>query len=143
MMVADSNVAHADVTFTSTKKIQKVGKYLAGVAGTYAPALTYLKTFAEKARRMDGKTVPQLGPIEGDFELLVLSEHGLWLYGEDGTPLEVEDEFYCVGTGAATASACLRTQELLLAAYNLPMALDVACEFDTNSRLPMVQLTLR
>jgi ATP-dependent protease HslVU (ClpYQ) peptidase subunit len=141
-MVADSRISHGDGKFTSRKKIQKVGKFLAGVAGDYAPALTYLKNFANTAREMDGKTVPSLPAFEGEFELLVLSEFGLWIYGEDGTPIEVEEEIYAIGTGSGFANACLRTQELMLQPCNLAMALEVACEYDPGSSLPMVELTL-
>lgn len=143
MMVGDSRISHGDGKFTSRKKIANVGsKYLAGVAGDYAPALTYLRKFSDEAREMDGKTVPRLPPIEGEFDLIVLSEFGLWIYGEDGSSIEVEEEWYAIGSGSAYASACLRAQELTLTAYNLSMAMEVACEFDNDSGLPMVQLTL-
>lgn len=143
-MVGDSRISHGDGKFTSRKKIAKIGsKYLAGVAGAYAPALTYLRKFSDEAREMDGKSVPRLTPIEGEFELMVMSEYGLWIYGEDGSSIEVEEDFYAVGTGAPYATACLRTQELTLTAYNLPMAMEVACEFDNDSGLPFVELTLK
>lgn len=143
MMVADSRISHGDGKFTSRKKVAKVGKYLAGVAGAYAPALTYLRKFSNAAREMDGKTVPQLDPIEGEFELMVLSEHGLWIYGEDGSSIEVEEDFYAIGSGSSWASACLRTQELTFTEYNLEMAMDVACEFDNDSGLPQVEISLK
>jgi ATP-dependent protease HslVU (ClpYQ) peptidase subunit len=141
-MIADSNISHGEVKFKSTKKVQRIGKYLVGVAGDYSHALRYAQAFAEKAKEMDGKAVPLLEKMDGEFELMVLSEHGLWLYGDDGTPLEIEDEFYVIGTGTAWATSCLRTQELLCAAYNLEMAMEVACEFDNDSRLPAVTYTL-
>lgn len=141
-MVADSRISHGDGKFTSRKKIQKVGKYIAGVAGDYAPALAHLKVFANLAREMDGKTIPTLPAADGEFELMVLSEHGLWIYGADGTPIEVEEEAYAIGTGGGYASACLRTQELLSNPCSLAMALEVACEFDNDSALPMVEFTL-
>ncbi len=141
-MVADSRISHGDGKFKSSKKILKVGKYLAGCAGDYAPALTYLKTFANTAREMDGKTTPNLPAFEQEFELLVLSEFGLWIYGQDGTPIEVEEDFYSIGTGAGFAEASLRTQEMLLVPWNLPMALEIACDQDPNSALPMVELSL-
>lgn len=141
-MVADSRITHGDGKFTSRKKIQKVGRYLAGVAGEYAPALTYLKTFANTAREMDGKTTPNLPAFEQEFELLVLSEFGLWIYGQDGTPIEVEEDIYSIGTGAGYAEASLRTQEMLMIPWNLPMALEIACDQDANSALPMVELKL-
>lgn len=141
-MVADSRITHGDGKFTSRKKIQKVGKYLAGVAGEYAPALTYLKTFANAAREMDGKTTPNLPAFEQEFELLVLSEFGLWIYGQDGTPIEIEEDIYAIGTGAGFAGASLRTQEMLRLPWDLPMALEIACGQDVNSALPMVDLKL-
>jgi ATP-dependent protease HslVU (ClpYQ) peptidase subunit len=91
---------------------------------------------------LDGRVVPLMSKMEGEFEVMVLSSHGLWIIGSDGTPLQVEDEFYTIGTGAPYASACLRTQELTCTAYNLQMALEVACEYDDNSRLPAVELKL-
>lgn len=141
-MVADSRIAHGDGKFTSRKKIQRVGKYLAGVAGDYGPALTYLKTFANAAREMDGKSTPQLPPFEQEFELMVLSESGLWLYSSDGSTIEIEDDYYHIGTGGSFAGAALMTQELMLQPCNLEMAMEVACEFDPNSALPLVSLSL-
>lgn len=141
-MVADTRVSHGDGKFTSRKKIQKVGKYLAGVAGDYGPALTYLKVFASAARDMDGKSTPMLPAYEGEFELMVLSEYGLWLYTNDGSTIEIEEDFYAIGTGGNYAGACLRTQELLLQPCNVAMAAEIACEFDTNSGLPLIELRL-
>jgi ATP-dependent protease HslVU (ClpYQ) peptidase subunit len=142
-MVADTRVSHGDGRFTSRKKIQKVGKYIAGVAGDYGPALTYLKTFANIAREMDGKTPPALPSSEGEFELLVLSEFGLWLYSSDGSAIEVEEDIYCIGTGGNFAGVCLRTQALLSQPTDLKMALGIACEYDESSSLPGVELTLK
>lgn len=90
-MVADSRISHGDSKFTSSKKIQKVGRYLAGVAGDYAPALSYLKEFAASTLGMDGKAIPKMPAFGGEFELMILSEFGLWIYGDDGTPIEVEE----------------------------------------------------
>lgn len=141
-MVADTRVSHGDGKFTSRKKIQKVGKYLAGVAGDYGPALTYLKVFASAARDMDGKSTPMLPAYEGEFELMVLSEYGLWLYTNDGSTIEIEEDFYCIGTGGNFAGSSLRTQEMLMQPCDVAMAAEIACEFDTNSGLPLVELAL-
>jgi ATP-dependent protease HslVU (ClpYQ) peptidase subunit len=141
-MVADSNVDHGDVHFTSKRKVQKIGKYIVGVAGDYSHALRYIQAFAEVAKQMDGKSAPLLVAMDGEFDILVLSEHGLWIYGDDGTPIEVEDEWYAIGSGGGWAAASLRTQELTCTPYNLQMAMEVACEYDRDSRLPAVELTL-
>lgn len=143
IMVADSRIAHGEGSFTSRKKVKKVGKYLAGVAGDFSFAKSYLDTFAEAAKTMDGRTTPRLAPFDQEFELMVMSEFGLWIYGDDGTSIEVEEEFYVIGSGAPWASACLRTQELTYTAYNPAMALDVACEFSADSGLPMVEISLK
>lgn len=142
-MIADSNVSHGDVTFKSTRKIQKVGKFLVGVAGDYSHALRYVsEVVAPAVRGKDGRGLPPMNKMDGEFEVMLLSEHGLWILGDDGTPLPVEDEYYVIGTGTLPAAACLRTQELTMTSYNLQMAMDVACEFDNDSRLPAVVLTL-
>lgn len=142
VMVADSRIAHGGGGFKSSKKVRKVGKFLAGVAGDFAFARSYLETFAAAARTLDGRAPPKLAPFEQEFELMVLSEWGLWIYGDDGSAIEVEEEFYVIGSGAPWASACLRTQELTYTAYNPAMALDVACEFSAESALPMVEISL-
>lgn len=141
-MVADSNVSHGEVNFKSTRKISKIGKYVVGVAGDYSHALRYIESFAAKARTMDGKSVPHLERMDGEFDVLVMSEHGMWIYGDDGTPIPVEDEWYVIGSGGGWAASSLRTQELTCTPYNLQMALEVACEYDTDSRLPAVEITL-
>lgn len=141
-MIADTNVGYGDVRFKNRKKIQRAGKYITGVAGDFSHALRYAQAFMERAQEMDGKTVPLLEKMDAEFDLMVLSEHGLWIYGADGTPMEVEEEFYAIGTGSAAANACLRTQELTCTAYDLQMAMEVACDNDNDSRLPAVELTL-
>lgn len=141
-MVADSRISHGDGNFTSRKKILKVGRFLAGIAGDYAPALSYLGNFANLAKKLDGKITPKLPAFSADFELMVLSEFGLWIYGEDGTPIEVEEDIYSIGTGAPFVNASLRTQEIMMQPCNLALALDVACAFDPGSALPMVEVRL-
>lgn len=142
-MVADSRISHGTGRFSSSKKIQKAGRFLAGVSGDYAPALAYLKSFAHAAKVSDGREAPTMPAYEGEFELMVMSEHGLWIYGEDGTPIEVEEQVYAIGSGGNYANASLATQERLFAAYDLGMALEIACDLDQNSSLPMVELSLR
>jgi ATP-dependent protease HslVU (ClpYQ) peptidase subunit len=141
-MVADSRISHGTGRFTSSRKIAPAGSFLAGISGDYAPALAYLKKFTVKAKGCDGKLAPTMPAYEGEFELMVMSVHGLWIYGEDGTPIEIEENAYAIGSGGGYANACLATQERLFAAYDLGMALEVACELDHNSALPMVELTL-
>lgn len=141
-MVADTKVSHGEGRFTSSKKIQRVGNFIVGVAGDYGPALTYLKIFEKAARSLDGKIPPKLPAYEGEFEMLILSARGLWLSSQDGSTIEVEEDFYFVGTGGSFAGAALRCQELTLQPCNLEVAMEVACEFDDNSALPMVTLSL-
>ncbi len=143
-MVCDSRVSHGEGRFKTSKKIQKSGKYLAGVSGDYTPALAYLKTFHTAARACGATKPPTLPPYEGEFELMVMSEHGLWLYGEDGTPVEVEDaDIYALGSGGSYAMGCLAAQERSMDAYDLHMAIEIACEYDGGSSLPVVELTLK
>lgn len=141
-MIADSNVSHGEVSFKSTRKIKKVGRYIVGVAGDYSHALRYIEAFAEKVKTLDGRTVPHLEKMDGEFDVLVLTEYGMWIYGDDGTPLPVEDEWYVIGSGGGWAAASMRTQERTCTAYDMALAMEVACEFDSDSRLPAVQLTL-
>lgn len=142
-MASDSRVSHGEGRFTSRKKVQKVGKFLAGVSGDYTPALAYLKLFTEAARSADPSHPPSLPAYEGEFELLVLSKEGLWIYGEDGTPVEIEDaECYAIGSGGAHALGALAAQHRILGTYDLEMAMEIACEQDTGSALPMVSITL-
>lgn len=142
-IVADSRISHGDGKFTSRKKIARVGLYLTGLAGDFSAALSYLKKFQAAAKGGDGRSVPTLPAMKGAIELMVLSEHGLWLYGADGTPIEIEDPFYVIGTGAPTATASLRTQQSMVGAYDLPLAMRIACELDSQSGLPMVELKLK
>lgn len=143
-MVADSKVTHRDSKFVSTGKVRRVGSYLVGVAGDYDPALAFVHRLARRLRGRDGTTVPELRAARsGDFEVIVLSRHGLWLYAKEGIPIEVEEEdFYAIGLGAACALASLRTQELLMVPPSLVMAAEVACEHDNDSGLPVVEVKL-
>lgn len=146
-MAADKKITHGDGSFPSSKKVQRAGKFLVGVAGEYARALQYMEVFKRKARRLDGKTVPKLPPAEGegDLELVVMSEHGIWLYFDDGVPLEVEEvDYYTTGSGGKWAGVSLDTQkEMKAPVLDLSVAMSIACKNDENSSLPMVVLYLK
>jgi ATP-dependent protease HslVU (ClpYQ) peptidase subunit len=149
-MVADTRITHGEQKFRSRRKIQRVGPFLVGVSGDYARALEYAKAFAKVAKKLDGRMAPKLPAAEGegDLEMVVMSAHGLWYYGEDGTPIEIEEEeYYTTGSGGSWASSSLLTQAFLIRAgalpgYDLALAMRVACEYDNDSDLPMVELSL-
>lgn len=141
-MVADSRVSHGYSKFRSRKKISKLGRFLAGVAGDYAPALAYLSEFEAAVKGKRSGAAPTMPAHTGEFELMVLSREGLWIYGEDGTPIEVEEDIYVIGTGGTYAHASLLTQERLGQPHDLRMAVEVACDIDGDSGLPLVELTL-
>lgn len=144
VMMSDSRVGHGDGKFLSSKKVQRTGHYLVGASGDYAEALAYMRVFKAKVRGRDGRSVPILPVAGGEFELLVLSRHGLWLYGADGTPIEVEKEdVYAIGSGGKCALTSLRTQELLMVPASLQLAVEIACEYDDGSGLPVVSVALR
>jgi len=143
-MTADSKVSHGESKFKTTKKIQRAGKFLVGVAGCYFPALACMRAFVAASKGMSGEVAPPLPTSTEDFELLALSRHGLWLYSSGGAPMEVEGEdVYAIGTGGVYAMVSLRTQELLLVPCSLTAAVEVACEYDDNSGLPVVELALK
>ncbi len=124
------------------KKVRRVGPFAAGVAGDFGPALAYLAKFSAAAREVRGPAPPDMPAYEGEFELLVLSRGGIWLYGQDGTPIEVEEDVYAIGSGGSHAMGALAMQERMFMAYDLEAALDVACELDPAPKLPMVQVKL-
>jgi hypothetical protein len=146
-MAADKKISHGDGSFPSSKKIQRAGKFIVGLAGDYGRALAYLEVFKKKAKGLDGRTAPKLPAAEGegDLELVVMSEHGIWLYFEDGTPMEVEEvDYYTTGTGGKWAAVSLDTQaEMKVQPLDLSIAMAVACKHDENSSLPMVTLYLK
>lgn len=141
-MVSDSCISHGVVRFRSMKKVKKAGPFLAGVAGDFGPALAYLTRFSSAVRGYRSDAPPTLPAYEGDFELLVLGRAGMWLYGQDGTPIEVEEDVYAIGSGGAHAMGALYMQERMLMAYDLEAAMEVACELDPASQLPLVSLSL-
>jgi ATP-dependent protease HslVU (ClpYQ) peptidase subunit len=148
-MIADTRISHGEVKFKSTKKAQHIGAFLVGVAGDYSRCLEYLKVFAKHAKKLDGTQAPKLPAAEGegDLELVVMSAHGMWLYTEDGSPIEIEEPFYATGAGGRWAAAALGDQKRLIAKgllqqFDLEIAMDVACEFDEATGLPLVSLSL-
>lgn len=143
IMVSDSCVSHGSVQFRSRKKVRRSGKFVGGVAGDFGPALAYLAKFAAAARSVRGQEPPALPAYEGEFELMVLGRDGIWLYGQDGTPIEVEEEIYAIGSGGAHATGALAMQERMLMAYDLEAAMEVACDLDPASQLPMVEVSLQ
>lgn len=144
IMVADSRISHGEGKFRSRKKVQRAGKYLVGISGDYMPGLAFMRSFIEAVKRRSSKAPPMLPRTTGEFEMLALSCHGLWMYGKDGTPVEIEDDdVYSIGSGGLYARAALRAQELAAVERNLAQAVEVACEYDDASELPVVLMALR
>lgn len=121
VMVADSMVSDGDVK-TRMTKISRHGDLLVGVAGEVPDIEAWLKWFRGGQRGA--------GPKLTNFTALVLGPEGLrhWHCTQE---MPVECGYHAVGSGAKAALA------LLIAGHTCQEAVEIACEVDASSSLPV------
>jgi ATP-dependent protease HslVU (ClpYQ) peptidase subunit len=101
-MAADRRVVHGELRYTS-RKIERIGDALVGVAGDATGANKFLRWFRAGA---DIDSLPKFGKDE-DIEVLVLSSAGLFRFDASCFPDLIDDPFYAVGAGAQAALAAM------------------------------------
>ena len=123
VMAADSNVTDGDVKWKSNK-IERIGASLFGAAGD----CTEIEKFFRWKRRGTGAR-PKLGDA---FSALELNADGVWLWDKKLEPFPPGDEVHAIGSGAKAAMAAL------ICGCDARRAVEVACEVDAGSGLPVV-----
>ncbi len=124
VMAADSKACGNFVT--ATVKLYKVGKQLVGFAGTLEQALVFIDWLSDPKQRK-----PDLAS-EQDWCALVLSDRGLEEWGASLRPMQVYDNFYAIGSGAALAMGAME------AGASAKKAVEIACKRDPYCGLPVL-----
>lgn len=130
-MAGDRKVTDDDTHFPS-KKIYRVGEAIVGAAGT-GPAIS---KFLKWLRKGDLDTKPKFDK-DDELAALVLTPAGLFVYGADLEPEEVDAPFYAVGSGKQSALASMHL------GCDPKKAVEVACLVDNNTGGPVDVLKLK
>jgi hypothetical protein len=133
-MFADSNAIDGGGLKFKTCKIVKTCDGLLGTAGNVKA--TELLTDWLKTRGKDWAEIPTFGE-DDEVEGIALTAEGILLYSACVFPVPVDEDYFAVGTGANMVMAVLRYQEMKKLPYNMMEAMQVACDVDTNSALPI------
>lgn len=132
VMAADTcGIYTGDIKGHCSKLYRKGGAVLA-FAGDLSPALVYLDWYGS------AKPVPREVLINGeaDFEGLILTKRGLFEVDKWCRPDKVRHRYHAIGSGASYAMAAM------MAGASALRACEIACEFDPNSRGPIVSMKL-
>jgi len=137
LMVADSKVSIEGGVSYPTTKIIKVKGMIAGAAGHSGDCARFL----EWARGDFKNPRPKFEEKEGDDEsinALVLKKDGLFFFGVSyPEPEKIDAEYFAIGSGGKAARLAMRLG-------NDPIrAVELACEVDDYSGLPIVVLKLK
>lgn len=71
--------------------------------------------------------------IKGDFDCLMLTKDGCFLVQNGDYPIPWMTEFWAIGSGAEYAIGAMASSKKISARR----AVEIACEYDTNSALPV------
>ncbi len=129
-MAGDSKVTDDDTSFRG-RKVHRVGEAVVGAAGT-GPAIS---KFIKWLRAGDLDARPKFDK-DDELAALVLTPAGLFAYGTELEPEEIDDPFYAVGTGKQAALAAMRL------GCTPGRAVEVACEIDNHTGGPVDVLRL-
>lgn len=137
VMAADSQATVGNcITRTTKLYVKKAGRKpcLLGFCGDVTNARTFIDWYGS------GKALPDVlrtapGEDEG-FEVLVWDGQKLWVVCNDGRPVEVEDPYYAIGSGAPFALAAMDCGK------SAKEAVRIACKRDIYSSAPIVAKSL-
>lgn len=122
MICSDSMCSDTDQKW-SVIKVMRIEAGLYATAGGAAEGERFLSWIKRKQR---GKP-----PVVGeDFSALMLRKDGLWLYDSQLVPMPLMNP-HAIGSGAKCARAAL------MAGATLHRAVEIACEIDAGSALPV------
>lgn len=128
MMAADSKCSAGGQYFL-TRKIERVGDALIGCCGSAADCAKFFAWYGKN------ESVPEI--TQGEFNALVLTPRGLFLYESDCSPMEVKDKYYAIGSGAQGALVAMDKGD------DPEAAVAAASKRDLFSGGPVDVLTLR
>lgn len=130
-MVADSKLtisfpgAKREDIQARTPKIKQIGRIMVGASGE-SPWTEQILRWAKTKR-----TRPLNFPKEAKVEGIILSDMQIWHIDECGEAIELDQDFFAIGSGAHAALGAL------LAGASPIEAVEIACKVDPHSDLPI------
>ena len=129
-MAADQKVVDGDTNYR-TRKIWPIGRAIVGAAGDNTAIVKFTR-WMEKG----GKGKTPTFDAEEDFEAMVLTPAGLFVYDKSCQPDEVADPFYAIGSGKQAALAAMHM------GATPQRAVEIACLVDNYSGEPVDTMTI-
>jgi ATP-dependent protease HslVU (ClpYQ) peptidase subunit len=117
-MAADRRVSGGGIRY-KTKKIRRFGDVLVGAAGDTRSVVLFFQWFEQREQN----SPPKLAK-DAEMEALILTPSGLFTCEGDCAIVQVEDEFYAVGSGAGPALGAMHM------GASLKVAIDIASRVD-------------
>jgi len=131
VMVADSKLTisfpglkREDIQARTTK-IRQYGAVMVGASGE-SPWTEQILKWA-RTKRTKALKFPREAKVEG----LILFEQRIWHIDECGEPIELDQDFFAIGSGAHSAMGAM------LAGASPIEAVEIACKVDPHSELPV------
>jgi ATP-dependent protease HslVU (ClpYQ) peptidase subunit len=120
MMACDTQVSDDGIKSYLKTKIIRVNGDIIGTAGDYSEGLKFINWYQTKS-----SDKPE---TSDEWGALVLTNDGKIIQWDSGFyPIEISDEFYAIGTGAAAALAAM------FCGKTPTEAAKIACKIDTHS----------
>lgn len=134
-MCADSALSWDIDVMIISGKIEVVNHEIVGCAGHEPHIQRFLRWF-----RAPTPEWPEIDNVDDDdkgFLALVLNDRGLWIYGNSFVPARITEGHAAIGSGALAARAALHHGK------SPRVAIETACLYDKNSKLPVERITLK
>lgn len=126
VMASDTGESSGSVWVGSVDKIIKTGGLLVGASGCVDACETCLNFFTEGGKVEDFKNT-----LSGDFEAVVTDGKRLWHTENKMKMYGIRASFFAMGSGMKIALGAMAM------GANAKEAVEVACQFDKNSRGPV------
>lgn len=133
-VVATKQAIFADTlcAYTVPFRFSKVAKIKDAIFAGAGDDFLNIHLFYEWQR---GKQKPKYA-ADADFDIIEVNPRGLFLWDQKLIPIQLNEPFYAIGTGAAYAMGALA------AGATPEQAVLIAANFDTNTRGPVEQVNL-
>lgn len=129
VMAADTCMTDSFVT-CGIKLYKKKG-HIIGFCGDVEQALVFVDWFFDQKKNRR----PDLAAEQG-WEALVMNKTGVYTWGRSLRPIEISEDFYAIGSGAALAMGAMEH------GASAAEAVAIACRRDPYCREPVTVLTL-
>ena len=136
-MVCDSRVVDGDLHYPG-QKVYPLRGWLVGVAGEGRAMALFIRWFEAGCL----EPAPELTKRDGTLRALVLGADGIAVYDEGFAREPVKRGYHAVGTGASAAIGALMGAERGGNTITLEDAVEIACDLDNNSGLPVTSYRL-